>query len=105
MIADDLNINECTVHQIVAENLNTREACAKMVPKILNDDQKARRNELSAEILERLETEPDFHSRDITGAGSRFLEYGPETKGQSEECHAPLSPREKKVRVNKKARK
>jgi hypothetical protein len=37
-----------------------RRVCAKMVLKDLNDYQKARRNKVSAEMLERLETEPDF---------------------------------------------
>jgi hypothetical protein len=39
-----------------------------MVPKKLNNDgKKAGRNEVSAEMLERLETEPDFLSRVMTG--------------------------------------
>jgi predicted unusual protein kinase regulating ubiquinone biosynthesis (AarF/ABC1/UbiB family) len=71
MIADELN--ECTVHQIVTQDLNMRKVCAKMVPKNLNDYQKARRNEVSAEMLERLESEPDFLIRVITGDESRFF--------------------------------
>jgi hypothetical protein len=59
IIADELNINEYMVHPIVTQDLNMRKVCAKMVPKNLNDDQKVRRNEVSAEMLERLETEPD----------------------------------------------
>jgi hypothetical protein len=34
MIAGELNINECRVHKIVAQDLNMRKLCAKMVPKI-----------------------------------------------------------------------
>jgi hypothetical protein len=45
-----------------------------MVPENLNDDQKARRNEVSAEMLQRLETEPDFLNGVITGDESWFLE-------------------------------
>jgi hypothetical protein len=33
MIAHEFDINECTVHQIVTQNLNMRKMCAKMVPK------------------------------------------------------------------------
>jgi hypothetical protein len=40
MIADELNINECTVHQIVTQDLNMRKVCAEMVPKNLNGNQK-----------------------------------------------------------------
>jgi ribosomal protein S25 len=42
MIAQKLNINQCTVHHIVTQDLNMRKVYAKIVPKNLNDDQKAR---------------------------------------------------------------
>jgi predicted unusual protein kinase regulating ubiquinone biosynthesis (AarF/ABC1/UbiB family) len=64
-IADELN--EYVLHQIVTQDLDMREMCAKMVPKILKDDQKASRKEVSAEMLERLETESDFLIPVITG--------------------------------------
>lgn len=34
MITDELIINECIVHQILTQNLNMRQVCAKMIPKI-----------------------------------------------------------------------
>jgi hypothetical protein len=52
-----------------------------MVLKNLNDDQKARRIEVSAEMLEQLETEPDFINRVITGAESWFFEYDLKPRG------------------------
>jgi hypothetical protein len=73
MIAGELN--GCTVHQIITQDLNMRKVCAKMVPKNLNGVHKARRIEVSAEMLERI----------ITGEGNWFFEYDPETKRQSEE--------------------
>jgi hypothetical protein len=33
IVADELNINECTVHRIVTRDLNMRKVCSKMVPK------------------------------------------------------------------------
>jgi hypothetical protein len=60
MIADELNINEYTVHQIVTQVLSTRKVCTKIVKKKFNDYQKARRIEMSAEMLERFETESVF---------------------------------------------
>jgi hypothetical protein len=62
-----------------------RNVCAKMVPRNLNYDQKARRIEVSAEMLERLKTEPDFLIGVITGDESSFFEYDPESRRQSEE--------------------
>jgi hypothetical protein len=34
MIADELNINDCTDHQIVIQDFNMRKVCAKVVPNI-----------------------------------------------------------------------
>jgi hypothetical protein len=46
-----------------------------MVPKKLNADEKARRNEASGEMLQWLETDPDFLNRVIRGDESRLFEY------------------------------
>jgi uncharacterized protein (DUF2237 family) len=93
MIADELN--ECTVHQIVAQDLNTRKVCAKMVPENFNDYQKARRNEVSAEMLEWPKSGSDFLNRVITGDESWFLEYGPEAKRHEQGmAHATVSKAE-----------
>jgi hypothetical protein len=67
MIADELNNNECTIHQIVTQYLNMRKVCTKLVPESCNDDRNAGGNKVSAEMLERLETETDFLYRAITG--------------------------------------
>jgi hypothetical protein len=75
----------------VTQDLNMREVYAKMVPKNLNDGQKGRRNEVSAEKLEQLESEPDFLNRVITGDESWFFEYDPEI----------LKHRHKQARVSK----
>jgi hypothetical protein len=73
MFADELNINESTVHQIVTQDFNVRKMCAKMVPENLNDNQKARGIEVSAGKFQRLETEPDFLNRVMTGEESFFF--------------------------------
>jgi gamma-glutamyl phosphate reductase len=99
IIADELNINECTDHQNVTQDLNMRKLCAKMLPKKLNDDQKARRNEVSAEMLDRLETEPDFLNRVTTGYESLVFEYDPQTERESEEIHTPHSPRHEQMKT------
>jgi hypothetical protein len=45
----------------------------KWFKEILNDDQKARPNEVSAEMLKQLATEPDFLNRVIIGDESLFF--------------------------------
>ena len=71
-----------------------RKVCAKMVPKNLTTEQKANRRD-------RLEREPEFFSRVITGDESWILEYDPETKRQSREWYTANSPRPKKARMSK----
>ena len=43
MIAEELSMNKDTVWSIITENLEMRNVCAKMVPKLLSEDQKQQR--------------------------------------------------------------
>ena len=52
MIADELEINCDSVWKTITEDLGMRKICAKMVPKLLDDDQKERRVEVCQDILE-----------------------------------------------------
>ena len=65
---------------------------------MLNEAQKERRVQVCQDILEQLETEPNFLKRVATGNESWFLEYDPLTKPQSLEWKSALSPRPKKAR-------
>ncbi|KAK8375113.1 hypothetical protein O3P69_011329 [Scylla paramamosain] len=76
-IADELGMNHNSVWKIITEDLGMRKVCAKMVPRLLNDDQKGRRMQVCQDILERLETEPDLLRRVITGDESWVFEYDP----------------------------
>ena len=78
-----------------------RKVCAKMVPKILTTEQKANRRDVGLDFLDRLESEPEFFSRVITGDETWILEYDPGTKRQSGQWHATNSPRPKKARMSK----
>ena len=44
-----------------------RKVCAKMVPKNLTTEQKDNRRDVCLDLLDRLEWEPEFFSRVITG--------------------------------------
>ncbi|KAK8395421.1 hypothetical protein O3P69_006220 [Scylla paramamosain] len=100
-IADELGMNHNSVWKIITEDLGMRKVCAKMVPRLLNDDQKGRRMQVCQDILERLETEPDLLRRVITGDESWVFEYDPETKRQSLQWKSPASPRPKKARQSR----
>jgi len=47
MINNELNLNRCTVHQILTQDLDMRKVCAEMVPKNLTTEQKANRRDVS----------------------------------------------------------
>ena len=98
MIADELEINRDSVWKIITEDLGMRKICAKMVPKLLDNDQKEWRMEVCQNILEHLQTEPDLLKRVITGDESWIFEYDPETKHQNLQWKCPSSPRLKKAR-------
>ena len=72
-----------------------------MVPNNLTTEQKASRRDVCLDLLDRLEREPEFFSRVIRGDESWILEYDPETKRQSRECHTANSPRPKIARMSK----
>jgi len=57
-----------------------RKVCAKMVLKNLTTEQKATRRDVCLDLLDRLEREPEFFSRVITGGELWILEYDPKTK-------------------------
>ena len=50
-----------------------------MISKNLTTEQKVNRRDECLDLLDRLEGEPEFFSRVITGDESWFLEYDPET--------------------------
>ena len=83
MIAEGLSINKDTVWSIITENLEMCSVCAKMVPKLLSEDQKQQRVTVCQDIIERLKDDPDLLGRVITGDESWIFEYDPETKRQS----------------------
>uniref|UniRef100_A0A3B5AEK4 Tc1-like transposase DDE domain-containing protein n=1 Tax=Stegastes partitus TaxID=144197 RepID=A0A3B5AEK4_9TELE len=83
LITNEQGMNRDNVWKIITKDLGMWKVCAKMVLKLLNDDQKDQRMQVFQDILEGLETKPDLLGRIITGDESWILEYNPETKCQS----------------------
>lgn len=101
LMADMLNISKTQVYDIVTNHIGMRKVCAKMVPKVLTDDEKSRRVETCQENLDMCKRDPKFLDNVITGDESWVFEYDPETKRQSSEWHTLASPRPKKARMSK----
>lgn len=101
MIAEELSISKDTVWAIITEDLQMRKVCAKMVPKILTEDQKGRRLYICEDVVERINNDPSLLSRVVTGDESWIFEYDPESKRQSLQWKSPSSPRPQKARMSK----
>ena len=66
------------------------------MPKNLSVEQKANRLEICQDLLGRLEIEPKFLHKVLTGDESWVFDFDPETK-----WHTKSSPRPKKARMNR----
>lgn len=85
MIAATLSISKGTVQTILHERLQMSKVCARWVPKCLSAFDKARRVEVSKELLHRYNCDPaNFETRLITGDETWIHCYQPETKQQSQ---------------------
>ncbi|UYV68501.1 hypothetical protein LAZ67_5004514 [Cordylochernes scorpioides] len=100
-IADTLHMSTFVVHGIVTEDLQMRKVCAKLVPKVLTQDQKELRVLRCKELLDLIQNEPDFLNSVVTGDEFWMFEYDPESKRQNCAWHTKSSPRPKKARMSK----
>ncbi|UYV63349.1 hypothetical protein LAZ67_2003808 [Cordylochernes scorpioides] len=81
-IADTLHMSTFVVHGIVTEDLQMRKVCAKLVLKVLSQDQKELRILRCQELLDLIQNEPDFLNSSCA-------------------WHTKSSPRPKKARMSK----
>lgn len=66
-IAHDLNISHESVRSILMAKLGTRRVTARLIPKELNFLQKQYRKQVSLDMLDRVNSDPTFMERIITG--------------------------------------
>jgi hypothetical protein len=83
-LADTAGISYGVCQEILTENLNTRRIAAKLVPRLLTNDQKQRRVNMYLELWEKVNKDLIFTriSRIIMGDESWIYGYDPETKQQ-----------------------
>jgi len=74
-----------------------RKECAKMVPKVLSDEQNEHRKELCLDLLQRIENEPDLLNSIITCDETWICTYDLETKPHSMQWESTSFPRPKKA--------
>jgi len=101
MISSVFNLNRQTVHEILTFELGMQKICAKLVPKILTNEQKEKQRNVCIELLERIEKDKSFFKHVITGDETWIFLYDPDTKRQSSEWQTSNSPHPKKARMSK----
>ena len=67
-----------TVQTIIREELKLRKFCAKLVPRVLREDQKERHCHDSREMVELISSDPAFHDALVTCDESWIYCYEPE---------------------------
>lgn len=97
-VADDVGISFGSCQAIFTDVLGMKRAAAKIVPKLLNFEQKQRRMDIAQELLNIVNDDPDFLKKVITGDESWVYGYDIETKAQSSQWKRPEEPRPKKAR-------
>jgi histone-lysine N-methyltransferase SETMAR len=97
-LAEEVGISTGLVHSILTFDLAMRRVSAKFVPKLLTMEQKQLRLEVSQDMLDYANSDPEFLNIVITGDESCVYGYDPETKAQSSQSKHSTSPRPKKAR-------
>ena len=92
--AEEVGISKTACHEILTENLGMHRIAAKFVPRMLMDDQKQNRVDVSQELLDRANGDDKFLKNIITG--DETWVYDVETKVQSSQWVSKTSPRPKK---------
>ena len=79
-LSSECNISFGSCQTILTEDLGMRRVCAKMVPKLLSQDQKNHRIEVCQSLKERTQNDPGFIKNVITGDETWVYGYDIETK-------------------------
>ena len=91
-LADSVDTSFGSVQAILTSTLGMRRIAAKFVPRLLTNDQKEHRVDVCEDLLQRMQEDPLFTSRLITGDETWVYGYDPETKQQSSQWKRPSSP-------------
>jgi len=105
-VANEVGISIGTCHSILSDELGMKRVSAKLVPKLLTEEQKEHRIEVCLELKNRDSNDPSFIKSIIPGDETWVYGYDPETKVQSSQWKTANSPRPKicrQVRSNIKA--
>jgi len=97
-LVEEVGISTGSVHSILTGDLAMRRVSAKFVPKLLTMEQKQFHLEVSQDMLDYANSDPEFLNIVITGDESWVYGYNPETKAQASQWQHSTSLRPKKAR-------
>jgi len=100
-VADEVGISIGPCHQILTEKIQMRSVSAKFVPRLLTDEQKENRVEISQELLANANGNENFLKKITPGEETWVYGYDVETKMQSSQWMGKGSPRPKKARMSR----
>lgn len=100
-VAEEVGISIGSCHEILTVKLGMHRVSAKLVPRLLTDDQKENRVKISQELLDRASTDKNYIKTIITGDETWVYGYDIETKAQSSQWIGKMSPRPKKARMSR----
>ena len=82
-VCEIVGLSYGTIQCILADNLNMRHISARVVPRLLSNDQKALRVSVCRELKQQARDDPNFISNIITGDETWVYGYDPETMQHS----------------------
>ena len=97
-IAEELNIAYGSAQDILVNDLGLRRVAARLVPKDLNFMQKRDRVDVAKDMLSKVDSDPSFIKRIITGDETWIYKYDTHSRHQASEWRSPNEPRPKKPR-------
>jgi len=98
-VADEVGISVGSCHEVFTGKLEMRRVSAKFVPRLLTEDQKESRVEISHELLANANGNENCLKNIITGDETWVNGYDVETKKQPSQWMGKGSPRPKKARL------
>ena len=105
-IATSTGLSTSTVKRIINNDLGLNKVSARWVPKMLSEEQKLRRVQISKRLLDMyFEDEENFISRFVTMDETWVFHYDPESKQQSMEWRKPGERPPRKFKVVTSAKK
>ncbi|XP_035232016.1 uncharacterized protein LOC118203836 [Stegodyphus dumicola] len=97
-IAQECGISIGSCDEILRKDLNMRRVSAKLVLRLLTEDQQFQRLAISSYLFQSASKNPEFMKLIVTGDESWIYGYDPETKQESSQWKSPRSPQPKKAR-------